>query len=87
MSNGTSEGTTGKGTRLDPKDVAAGTALGAAQRTGVGIFRRRRSEKMAGGAAAAATPRGRNGTGSRLLGAIFFVAFLVAMLVLMIRVG
>lgn len=72
--------------RLDPKDVAAGTALGAAQRTGVGIFRRRKAEKAA---AAGTVPTGsaRPTTGNRGLTALVFAILLVAMLVLMIRAG
>ncbi|MFZ4807649.1 MAG: hypothetical protein ACOYLQ_10360 [Hyphomicrobiaceae bacterium] len=73
--------------KIDPKDVAAGNALGTAQRYGSGVFRRRRAE-AAGGATGTAQSRARApSTGSRLLTALIFLAVLIAMLVLMVRAG
>ncbi len=82
MSNGPDERR-----RIDPTDVAAGTATGAAQRYGTGLFRRRRSEAE-GGATGAAKGRPRaSSTGSRIVTALVFLAVLVGMLVLMVRAG
>jgi len=82
MSNGPDERR-----RIDPKDVAAGTALGTAQRYGSGVFRRRRAEAEGGATGAAKGRRGPPSTGSRIVTALVFLAVLVGMLVLMVRAG
>lgn len=73
--------------RIDPKDLAAGTAVGAAQRYGTGAFRKKRDVAAGAGAGAGRATRSRGSTGSRILTAIVFTALLVAMLVLMVRLG
>ncbi len=75
------------GGRIDPKDVAAGTAVGAAQRYGAGAFRKKREVAAGTGAGAGRSGRSRGSAGGRILTAIVFTALLVAMLVLMVRLG
>jgi hypothetical protein len=75
------------GGRIDPKDVAAGTAVGAAQRYGTGAFRKKRDVAAGAGAGAGRSARSRGSAGGRVLTAVVFSALLVAMLVLMVRLG
>jgi hypothetical protein len=74
---------------IDPNDVAAATAVGAAVRVGAKRYRNSRSEGEATGAAAGAASgvKKRKRRGSLALTAIAFVLLLFAVLALMIALG
>jgi hypothetical protein len=78
--------------RIDPKDVASATAVGAASRLGVARAKQKGQshallgdEMAAGAAAGAAKSKARKATAgaSSVVGTVVFVGLLVAMLALM----
>jgi hypothetical protein len=84
------------GQPIEPRDVAAGTAIGAAVRVGAARYRDRiRGQRTGEGAAAGAgaatalVERGRakRRKGSLLLGTLAFLIIVIGMLALMLAVG
>jgi hypothetical protein len=71
---------------IDPKDVAAGTAVGAGSRYGVARFKRRRRGEAAGvGAGTALPPSKRSDARSLWVTAVAVVIVLAGMLFVMLR--
>jgi hypothetical protein len=72
---------------IDPEDVASSTAVGSAQRYGVGAHRRRREPEGAAVGVARSGGRRRRSWLSYVLTALVVALLLAGMLVAMVRLG